>query len=81
MDGVAVDLSNVKIVLNLVHLVGLDAVSNTPDAIRSILMVISQGLPEGALQQRDDTSRLLWCSSVVLAGKGQRWLVSGERLV
>jgi hypothetical protein len=70
VDGVPVDLTNVQVLLDLGDLFGDDAVCNAPDLVRRRVVMVRQLLPEGALDERDDTARSFWSPSVILTNGG-----------
>lgn len=70
LDGVAVDLADVEVVLDLGDLVALDAVGDAPDAVRGGLVGVVEGVPVGALDEGDDAAGGVGGAAVVLAGVG-----------
>ncbi len=69
VDGVAVDFTNVEIVLDLGDLVGLYAVGDAPDLFGRRVVVVRQILPVRALQEGDDAAGRLGRATVVFAAK------------
>lgn len=67
VDGVAVDLADVEIVLDLGDAVRDDAIGNTPDLLGGRVVVVDQGVPVRRLDESDDAARSFWSASVVLA--------------
>lgn len=67
MDGVAVDFSDVKVLLDLCDLFRYDAVGNSPDLVWSGVMMINQLLPVGPLDQCHHAARGFGGSTMVLA--------------
>lgn len=68
MDGVAVDLSDVEILLDLCHMVGVDPVSYSPYFVGSIVMVVCELFPVGPFNESDHSPRSFWRSSMIFAG-------------
>lgn len=68
MDGVAVDLSDVEILLDFCHMVGVDSVSYSPYFVGSRVMVVCELFPVGPFNESDNSPRSFWCSSMVFAG-------------
>lgn len=68
VDGVAVDLPNVEILLDLCDMVGMDSVSYAPYFFGSRVMVICELFPVGPINESDNSSRSFWRSSMILAG-------------
>jgi len=68
MDGVAVDLADVEILLDLGDALGDDAVGDAPDALGGRVVVVGELFPVGALDEGHDATGGLGGASVVLAG-------------
>jgi len=67
VDGVAVDLADIEVLLHFIDPGGLDAVGRSPHPLGRRLMVVYEALPVGFLDQRHDAPRLLGCSAMILA--------------
>lgn len=67
VDGVAVDLADVEILLDLGDLFRDDAVGDAPDALRGRVVVVGEGGPVGPLDEGDDAAGGLRGAAVVLA--------------
>lgn len=70
VDGVAVDLADIKIFLDLGDLFGDNSVGDTPDALwrRCVTVLLLQLLPVRPLNKSDNTTRSLGGASVILTG-------------
>lgn len=68
VDGIAVDLADIKVVLDLSDTIGRDAVGDAPDLIRGVVVVVREGVPVGSLDEGDDTTGCLGGTSMILAG-------------
>jgi hypothetical protein len=67
VNGIAVDLSNIKVLLDFCDVVGFDSVGYTPYLIGSRIMVIGELLPVRPFNESDYSSRSFWSSSMILA--------------
>lgn len=67
VDGVAVDLSNVKILLNFCDVVGVDSVGHTPYLIGSRVVVIGELFPMRPFNESNYSPGSFWSSSMVFA--------------
>lgn len=65
-DGIAVDLADVQILLDLLDMLRLDPIGHAPDLVGSRVW-IGQCFPEGPLDQGHDTARCFGSTAVVLA--------------
>jgi hypothetical protein len=68
VDGVAVDLSNVKVLLDFCDMVGVNSVSHTPYFIKSRIVMIRKLFPVRSFNESDYSSWSFWSSSMILAG-------------
>lgn len=70
VDGVAVDFTNVEVLLDLGDLVGPYAVGDAPDSFgRRAVVVVRQVLPVGPLEESDDPAGRFGRAAVVLTKK------------
>ena len=67
VDRISIDFADVKVLFDFGDAVGLDAVGHSPDLVRSRVVVVGQLLPEGTRYQRDNPTRGLGSTTVVLA--------------
>lgn len=68
MNGIAIDLTNVEVVLHLFHTGRGDAVGGAVDPFRRRrALFFAQRFPKGALDQRDDSAGGLGRAAVVFA--------------
>ncbi|KAH0499141.1 hypothetical protein TgHK011_006356 [Trichoderma gracile] len=67
VDGVAVDLADIEIVLDFRDMVGVNPISYTPYFVRGRVMVIRELLPVGAFNESDNPAGGLWRSAMILA--------------
>lgn len=68
VDGVAVDLADIEILLDLGDMVRVNPISYAPYLIRGGVMVIRELFPVGAFNEGDDSPGGFWRSPMVLAG-------------
>lgn len=71
-DGVAVDLADVQILLDLLDMFRLDPVGHAPDLVRGRVW-IWECFPERPLDERHDAARCFGSSAVVLAVDSVSW--------
>lgn len=69
VDGVAVDLADVEVVLDLGDLFGLYAVGDAPDLVRRRVVVVGELFPVGALEEGDDAAGRLGRAAVIFTGR------------
>lgn len=67
VDGIAVDLSNIKIVFDFCDVVGFDSVGHAPYLVGSRIVVISELFPVRPFNESNYSSGSFWSSSMVLA--------------
>lgn len=77
VDGVAVDLADVEIVLDIGDAVRDDAIGDAPDLFRGRAVVIGQCAPVRLVDEGDDAARSLWSAPVVLT-RGRRTSATGR---
>jgi hypothetical protein len=68
VDGVAVDLADIEILLDLRDMVGVNPISYAPYLVRGRVMVIRELFPVGAFNERDHPPGGFWRSPMILAG-------------
>lgn len=71
VDGVAVYLADVEVLLDLCHAFRLDAVGHTPDAVGRRVVVVGEGGPVGALNEGDDAAGGFGGAAVVFAARAR----------
>ena len=68
VDGVAIDLADVEILLNLGDAFRNDSIGNAPDLVRRGVVMVSKAFPVRSLDKGDDPAGCLWGPSMILTG-------------
>lgn len=68
VDGIAVDLSNIKILLDFCDVVGFDSVGHAPYLIGSRIVVIGELFPVRPFNESNYSAGSFWSSSMILTG-------------
>jgi hypothetical protein len=66
VNCVSVDLTDIKVFLDLSDFLGNDAVGNTPYSLRGRIVMVGQLFPVGSLNESDNTTGSFWGASVIL---------------
>lgn len=66
VDGIAVDFSNIKILLDFCDVVGFDSVGYTPYLVGSRIVVIGELFPVRPFDESNYSSGSFWSPSMVL---------------
>lgn len=80
VDGVAVDLSNIKILLDFCDAIGFDPVGHAPYLVGSRIVVIGELFPVRPFNESNYSPGSFWSSSMVLAKAAAVELALGQFL-